>query len=220
MVTDWGWKRGGGGWSGRALGASAYAIFGAVMIEALPVPPAATGGENATVTINGTGYTVPLTAWTIPHNCNEIAESLLSQGANFNFTQNGDTVVTRSVFAAPSTGAYTLSSATAVGTFATVNAGLTQTRVPTAQDDWNVNTMPGLDPSMVNMYSVQFNGNIEYFVNDVTTGDQTLVHVIHGGNTTTVPMFSIAAFRSIWSVSNQGSTTDQTIYGTGASVCT
>lgn len=199
---------------------SLYSFGGAVMIEELTVTVAATGGENATLTINGTGYTVPLTSGSIAHNCTEIAESLQAQVSNFNFTQNGNTVVGRSLFAAPSTGAWTLSSATAVGTFSTVNAGLTQTRVPTARAEWNVNTMPDLDPAMMNMYSVQFNGNIEYFVNDTVTGEQTLVHVILGGNTATEPMFSIAAFRSIWSVSNQGSTTDQTIYGASAAAFT
>lgn len=190
-----------------------YTHDGAVVVYELQVTGAAGGGENATITINGTGYTVPLTVGTVQHNAFEIAESLNSQVALFNFSQNDDTVVMRSIFAAPESGAFTFSSSTATGTFTQIGAGLMPTRDFTAQANWSVDTKPDLDPSKTNYYSIRHNGDIEYYVQDQDTSEDILVHRQGLPNTLTGPIFGNASFRMVWSVSNLGSTTPVTVRG-------
>lgn len=84
------------GYEGAEFGVF-YTHNGAVVVYELQVTGAAAGAENATVTINGTGYTVPLTAGTVELNAYEIATSLNAQVPVYNFSQNGDTVVLRSI---------------------------------------------------------------------------------------------------------------------------
>jgi len=190
-----------------------YTHDGAVVVYELQVTVGASGSENATVTINGTGYTVPLTSSSVEENAFEIAESLTSQVPLYNFSQNGDTVVMRSLFAAPETGAFTFSSATATGVFTQIAAGVEPTRDFTAQTDWSVNTKPDLDPSKTNYYSIRHNGDVEYYVQDQTTGAEILVHRQGLPNTRSGPIFGNASFRMVWSVSNLGSTTPVTVRG-------
>jgi len=200
------------GYEGVEFG-SFYTHGGAVIVYELQVTGGASGSENATVTINGTGYTVPLTSSSVEENAFEIAESLTSQVALFNFSQNDDTVVMRSIFAGPETGAFTFSSATATGTFTQIGAGIDPIRDFTAQTDWNVDKKPDLDPAKNNYYSARHNGDIEYYVQDETTGDEVLVHRQGLPNTLTGPIFGNASFRMVWSVSNVGSTTPVTVRG-------
>jgi len=200
------------GYSGVNFG-TFYNHDGAVIVYELQVTGAASGGENATVTINGTGFTVPLTAATVQENAFEIAESLSSQVALFNFSQNDDTVVMRSIIAGPETGAFTFSSSTATGAFTQLGAGVDTIRDFTAQTDWNVDKKPDLDPSKTNYYSIRHNGDIEYYVQDEDTGAEVLAHRQGLPNTLTRSIFGNASFRMSWFVSNTGSTTPVTVRG-------
>lgn len=200
------------GYEGAEFGVF-YSHDGAVVVYELQITGAAGGSEDATITIDGTGYTVPLTVGSVNHNASEIATSLNSQVALYNFSQNGDTVVLRSVFAAPETGAFTFSSATATGTFTQLAAGLVPERDFTAQADWNFNTKDGLDPSKTNYYTIRYNGSIEYYIQDEETGCDILVHMAKLPNTRSSPIFGNSSFRMVWSVSNSGNTTPITIYG-------
>ena len=190
-----------------------YTHDGAVVVYELEITGAAGGAENATITIDGTGYTVPLTAGTVQHNAFEIAESLNSQVALYNFSQNDDVVVLRSLFAAPETGAFTFSSSTATGTFTQTAAGVEPTREFTAQADWNQNTKPDLDPTKTNYYSIRHNGDIEYYVQDEATSEDVLVHREGLPNTLSRPIFGNASFRMVWSISNLGNTTPLSVMG-------
>jgi hypothetical protein len=153
----------------------------------------------------------------VQDNAFEIAESLNSQVALFNFSQNDDTVVLRSVFSGPETGAFTFSSGTAAGTFTQLGAGLTAIRNFTEQSKWNEDTKPDLDPAKTNYYSASHNGDIKYYVQDERTGSEILVHRQRLPNTLTSPIFGNTSFRMVWSVSNTGSTTPVTIRGGHAS---
>jgi hypothetical protein len=188
-----------------------YTHDGAVIVYSLQITGAAAGGENATVTINGTGYTVPLTAGTVNFNAAEIATSLTAQVPIYNFSQVDDTVIVRSLFAAPETGVFTFSSATATGTFTQIAAGVVPTRDFTAQIDWNENKKAGLDPTKTNYYSIRHNGDIEYYVQDQDTGLDVLVHTSKLPNALAKPIFGNASFRLVWSITNFGNTTPMTI---------
>lgn len=193
-----------------------YAHHGLVIIQELQVTGAAGGGENATITINGTGYTVPLTAGTVQHNANEIADSLNAQAANYNFTQNEDTVVCRSVFAAPG-GSFAFSSGTATGSWTAIETGAAVTRVHIPQSSWNINTMVGLDPSMGNIYQIQFQclgyGAILFSVEGASSGEFINVHRIQYANSNTQPSLGVPTFRIAWTSTNAGSTTSVKLYG-------
>ncbi len=190
-----------------------YTHGGAVVVYELQVTGTSAGSEDATITINGTAFTVPLTNGTVEHNAFEIAVSLSAQDPAFNFSQVGDTVVMRSLFAAPETGVFTFSSGTATAVFTQIAAGVVPTRDFKAQTDWNVDPRPDLNPAKTNYYSIQHNGDIEYYIQDEKTSDEVLVHRQHLPNTLDGVIFGNASFRALWSISNFGNTTALTVRG-------
>lgn len=194
-----------------------YLHSGRVQIEELTITTPAAGNEATTITINGTGFTVNITAGTVQHNAAEIADSLNAQEPLYNFTQNDDQVVARSVFAAPESGAFSFSSpGAAVAAWSQVSDGVAATRVFIAQADWNKDKFNILNPMNINTYKWVHNGDIEYYILDGPTNEFILVHRIAHMNASTAPMFSTASFRLSWVSSNQGNTTARTIRGTMA----
>ncbi len=192
---------------------------GRVIIEELTIAAAAGGAESTTITIDGTGFTVPLTAGTEAHNAFEIAESLNSQVELYNFTQNGDTVVARAVFAGPETGSFSFSSTgSAVATWSQVADGVARAQEFTAQSAWSegYNFEQTLAPLNLNRYKIVHNGSVDYYIEDGVTGLYALVHRRVHTNVETTPMFSAAAFRITWAVSNLGNTIDHGVSGTEA----
>ena len=147
------------------------------------------------------------------------ADSLASQVPLYNFTQNEDTVVCRSILATPETGVFAFTSSTAIATFSQISDGVIPTREFTAQADWNgdATLSPEIDPTLLNRYKVVYNGSIDYYVEDSESGSFKLVHRRVHTNITTTPMFSVSTFRLVWSVTNFGNTTDLTLAGTEAS---
>lgn len=200
------------GYNGEVFG-TFYTHDGAVIVYELQITGASSGSENATITIDGTGFTVPLTVGTVNHNAAEIAASLNSQVALFNFSQVDDTVVLRSIFSGPEVGAFTFSSGTATGVFTQIAPGVTAIRDFTAQTAWSVDKKTDLDPSKTNYYSIRYNGDIEYYVQDEATGNEVLVHRQGLPNTLSSPVFGNSSFRLVWSISNLGNTTPITISG-------
>lgn len=193
---------------------------GNAIIQELQVTTAATGSESATVTVEGTGHTVPLTAGTVQHNAEEIAESLEAQVVNWDFSAVDDTVVANSVIAQPALGAFAFSSATAVAAWTEIAAGVTPTLDFTAQTDWNFNKIPSLDPTKGNVYQVSFQylgyGGISFFVEDPATTELVLVHRIMYANSATEPSVTNPIFGLGWTAANLGNTTDIVIHGASA----
>ena len=193
---------------------------GRVVIEELVLTTPAAGAESTTITIDGTGFTVPLTSGTLAHNAFEITESLNSQVALYNFTQNGATVVARSIITGAITGSFLFASpGAAEGAWVPVNTGLAATVEFTKQSEWSESAVLGstLDPLKLNRYKVVFNGSIDYFIEDGLTGRYVLVHRRVHTNVETTPMFSVASFRVTWAVSNLGNTTNHSVFGSEAS---
>ncbi len=199
-----------------------YNHGGASEIQELTISAAATGSENATVTIDGTGYTVALTAGTVQHNAFEIANSLNSQVPLWDFSSNDDQVIARGLVADVFTGAFTFSSGTAAGTFAQVGIGMAPTETLIKQADWNVNTREALDPSKGNVYQVQFQylgfGAFFLSVENPETGEFEIVHIIEYSNANLIPNLSNPTFRVGWTVGNTGNTTSLTVKGGSAAM--
>ncbi len=197
---------------------------GHVIIQKLTITTPASGGENATITIDGTGYTVPLTAGTTVHNTNEITDSLNSQIPNWRFSQNNGFVIGRSLFPTPAVGAFTLSSATAEGTFEEIADGVEVTRDFIAQTDWNADKMDGtgvsgmtLNQQKGNVYQIQFEylgfGAINFFIENENTGSFQLVHQIKYTNNNTSPSVGSPTFRIVWGCTNTTNDTNVTLRG-------
>ena len=194
--------------------------------QELTLTTSASGGENATVTVNGTGYTVPLTAGTVQHNAAEVASSLNTQVNNITFTSNDDQVVAQSLLPEP-LGAFAFSSATAVGAWVQITLGVDIVFDFIAQSSWNVdNRLTGtmqeiLNPTKGNVYQIQFQslgyGAIKFYVEDSVSGDFVLVHVIEYANTETDTSVTNPTFRIGWVARNTGNTSNITVYGAAAS---
>ena len=191
-------------------------------IQELTVTTPASGSENATITINGTGYTVALTTGTVQHNAFEIANSLQSQVPLWDFSSNDDQVVARALLAEVFSGAFTFSSGTAVATFAQINAGAIPTINLIKQVDWNIKKRPDLDPSKGGVYQVQFQylgyGPFYFSVENPVTGDLEVVHILEYGNANIVPSLSNPTFRVGWAAVNDGNTTSLTVKGASAAM--
>lgn len=205
------------GYNGATFGIW-YRHNGEPEIRTVTVTGAAGGSENLTLTLNGTGFTVPLTAGTTAHNAWEIAD-WINGDATASALWHADNVDSTVILAALSDGAksgsYSFSSSTATGTIAQTTAGVTKTSDHIAQTDWNINTFADLDPTKGNVYQVEYQylgfGAITFSVEDGESGAFVEVHRIRYPNTATAPSLGNPSLRlGIYAVS-LGSTTDLTV---------
>ncbi len=188
-------------------------------IQELTITTAAGGSENATVTVDGVGYTVPLTSGTVQHNAFEIAESLNSQTDLYDFSSNDDQVVARSLLFGNNS-SFAFSSSSAVASWSQIVAGSTPDEEFIAQADWNIDTMSGFDPQKGNVYQIRAQylgfGAISFYIEDSDSGAFVEVHRIKYANTATTPSVSNPTFRVGWWSENEGNTTDVVIKGASA----
>jgi len=202
-----------------------YAHDGEGESQELTITTPAGGAENATITIDGVGFTVPLTAGTVQHNAFEISISLTAQVPNYIFASNDDQVIAQAVIPGPqSTFAFT--SSTAVASWIQVTAGLEPVVDFTKQENWNVDTRINSDPKINlnhqkgNVYQIQYQylgfGAIKFFIEDSATGDFILVHVIQFANTSTTTSVTNPTFRIGWLTRNLGNTSNITLSGGSA----
>ncbi len=194
-----------------------YGHDGAAEIQELTITTPAGGGENATVTVDGTGYTVALTAGTAQHNAIEISDSLNSQVPNYEFSANDIDVVAVSEVPGPQ-GSFAFSSSTAVAAWVQLKAGVDVTLDFTAQADWNIDVLSDftLDPTKLNAYQIKFTYAGALF--SVVNGDGQVrdVHYIKGTNIITAPLVTTPSFRAGWIARNLGNTTNITVSGVSA----
>lgn len=203
-----------------------HVFNGELEIQELDITTPAAGAENATITVDGTGFTVPLTAGTIEHNAFEIAADLNIQVTGYSFTSNFTggvaTVVAKSLLPAPSQGggSFAFTSATAIAVWAQIQASVEPTTTHIAQTDWNINKLPLLDPLKGNRYEVKYLefGPIQFFVNSLTGAGLILVHQINHQNTTVLPSVSVPVFRVGWLTINSGNTTSVNLKGYSAAI--
>lgn len=190
--------------------------------QELTVTTPSAGAENATVTVDGVGYTVPLTAGTVQHNAFEIANSLSSQVPNYRSTSNNDEVVAQARISGPQ-GAFAFSSGTAAAAWVQTVAGVNPTVDFIDQSDWNIDTRETgdvLDPEKGNVYQIQYQylgfGGIKFYIEDSDTGSFVLVHIIRYANKNTTTSVTNPSFRVGWLTRNIGNTTNITISGGSA----
>jgi hypothetical protein len=207
------------GYDGDSFGIL-HAHDGKIECQELTVTTPAAAGENATVTVNGVPYTVPLTGGgTTVDDTIEIAASLNAQVPAYDFTANDSQVVAASILAGPQ-GAFAFSSATAVAAWVQIVAGVDVTNEWTPIADWNQYIPPDLDPSKGNVYRIQYQylgfGGIEFSVENPKTADFDLVHRIEYANAHDLPSVTNPTFRIGWAATNITNDTEIEVAGASA----
>lgn len=194
-------------------------------IRHLKVTGGAGGSETATVTLDGTGLDVALTAGNAAHNASEIAKSIIAQsGTNWHAYATNDIVkcVFRGVGA--KTGTYSFSSATATATINQIVQGAANQNIWVNQADWNMDTASWLVPGSGNVYTIAYQwlgfGNITFCIEDPETGEPTPVHMIKYANSNAYPSLSNPALRAEITSASLGSTTDMSMYGASLGIFT
>ena len=177
------------------------------------------GAGGATVTVDDLPYLVTLTAGTTEHNAFEIANQLAPQIPSYNITSNGSTVVFQGVI--PKQGGsfdYT-GAGTATFDLITIGQGTTLDFVP--QSAWNEDTADWLDPSLGNVYDIDYQytgfGGIRLYIQDPETCLPLLVHTIKWANSNTELNSTDPSFRVGWLAQNTGATVPVEIQGGSAS---
>jgi len=226
------------GYNGLTFG-SFHVHGGYAELRLLTVTVASTGATNATVTVDGVIFTVPLTAsGVINTTAAELAESLDSQDPLNSYTANQAAIYVRFGIVGPKAGVFAFTHATAAAGWTTIKTGVTPTTDFTAQTDWNIDKMDGTGPSglilgagaggdfdplaggFIGRIPFQYLGYgcIQYEIGDPTQISKFwpahVVQWLKDGNTG--PNLSDPGFRTGWVASSQGSTTDLTVRGASA----
>ncbi len=204
------------GYNGTSFG-TWYRHNGKAEVRTITVTGAAGGSENLTLTLNSVAYTIPLTSGTVNHNAYEIANWLNDSNNQtvWHADQVDDTVILSALSDGAKGGTYSFSSSTATGSIAQDTAGVTKTSEFTAQEDWNGEDVPWLDPSKGNVYQIEYQylgfGDIRYLVEDPRTGRFVQVHTLQYANSNTLPSLGNPSLRTGLYCVSLGSTTDLSV---------
>lgn len=193
-----------------------YRHHGQQEIRALTFTDPAGGNEAATVTIDGTGYTVNLTAGTVEKNAAETAAQLNSSVSLWSFYQVGAVVIARSLLSQAYAGAFSFSSpGAAVAAFSTIATGNAVEEDFIYQNDqgdgspyWNGADVSWLDTSKGNVFQVKVQylgyGGIIFEIEHPETGEFITVHTLKNPNQLERPTLANPSLRIGWNVSNRG----------------
>lgn len=206
------------GYLGDAFGIL-YSKGGKTEHQELTVTTPAGVAENASITVNGVVYVVPLTVGTTNHNAQEIAKSLTAQVPNFLFSANNNVVSSMDLLPQVNS-TYSFTSGTAAASWVQQQAGVSPTISLIPKSTWNRDVVEWLDPTKGNVYSIAIQylgfGNISFFVEDQTDGLPVLVHQIEYTNKNVLPSVGNPTFRIGWLARNLGNTSNLVVSGASA----
>lgn len=189
-------------------------------VRTVTVTAGASGGGNATVTLNGVAYTCAVTAGTPTQNAHEIKVALdASAAANLWYFQHIGTTV--SIIArSPSAmaGAFSFTGfGTLTGTNTQVKAGAAPTETWIPRANWNCENADWLNPANGNLYKFEFAylgyGPLKFSVFNPSIRAWTLAHIIDYSNTSTTVNLGNPSLRIGWFVKSNGSTTELEVVG-------
>lgn len=199
--------------------------YGEPHIAKLNIGTPAGGNENVTVNINSVEYVIPITSGTSQKNAHEIASYLSTGASAFSSWQNDNNVYISYLSDGAKTGTYSFSSAgAAVATWTTITTGVTKTSNFIPQQDWNIDTKTGLDPTKGNVYQINYQylgyGGIRFSVENPDTAQFEPVHLIKYANANTRPsLLNPSLHLGLYCVS-LGSTEDISVYSASMSAFT
>lgn len=188
---------------------------GEAEVRSLQVTTQAGGSENATITVNGTGYTVPLTAGTVQKNAKEIADYLNTNATGFYAEQLNDKVIVSASSDGAKSSTWSFSSSTAVATFTQLTAGVTKTSDFVAQADFDGEVPAVFDPTKGNLYSISYGAgysNIDFRIYDKARDRFLLSHSIDVVSEIERPSINNPSMKCGVYVASVGSTTDISAY--------
>jgi hypothetical protein len=188
---------------------------GEVEVRTIQVTGAAGGAENATVTINGDPYTVPLTNLSVQGNAFEIAAYLDANATGYFAEQLDDSVFISAASDGAKSLTWSFSSATATATVTRNTTGVTKTSDFTAQADWSGEAPTGFDPTKGNTYEIAFQGgygDIHYYIYDTTNNYFHLAHDVLSKNLRDSPTLNNPSMKAGLYVASTGATTSVTTY--------
>lgn len=212
------------GYNGTDFGVL-YRTAGELAKQRLTITTAASGSETATITLNGTEFTVDLTSGTTAHNAYEIASGSYTGYVAY---QNGSTVIFIAQSVGVQSNTFSFSSNTAVGSFAEVNSGSAVNDTFVKQTEWNIDRLDGkgpskmiLDPSNGNVFQISYQclgyGQIIYGIEEPGRGFFVPVHRIQYANSFESPSLLLPSLKIGWFAASLGSTgTDLQVYGASA----
>lgn len=198
--------------------------------RSLTINTKSSASQNATVTLGGVSFVVPVTngadtaatAWDIASGVyNTIQPGWQAQAI-------GSTVVFRCLTTGPQTGSFGVSFPTnGSGTFSIVTTGVSPNNIFIPQSSWNIDTLDGtggagnpstvaLNPQKGNVYAIQYQylgfGAITFKVENPSTGELVHVHRIKYSNTDVLPSMSIPSYFFSMSSRNVGNNTSKKLY--------
>lgn len=186
-----------------------YRNGGIPEVRTITVTSSTTGSANLTLTLNSVVYKIPLTTGNTRHAAYEIETWLNANQSVWVANQIDSTVIISAQSDGAKSGTYTYSSSVSTGTIAQNTAGVTKTSDHTAQADWSENTMPNLDPTTLNNYAIVYgNGSFKFYVEDASTNNYILVHIIQFLNANITVELANPSLRVGFYVASIGSTTN------------
>lgn len=202
-----------------------------IRLLTVTVPP--TGAQTATITLNGTAFTVSLTASTsVEYTANQIATALRAIDTAHNLWDiEGCNGVVSFTYYSPGAraGTYSFSSTgtgtIAVAAFSRLAAGTTPSDVWTYVGQWDNQTIQ-FDPTKLNVYSVDMRwlgaGRVRFFMEDPATGKMVLVHTQTTASNELYPHINKPALRIAYrsGTTNPAVTPSSNVVVTGSSVFT
>lgn len=211
------------GFNGTSFGVM-HRHGGSFEIRTLTVTAASGSSQTATITLNGTAYTAPVTSGTVQSNAHEIEVGLnAGAAANLWYIQHiDDTVILVSKNAAAAAGAYSVSvdGGTLTGSIAQDQAGMAPTEDWTAQGAWNIDTASWLTTSNGNIYRFEFAylgyGPLVYSIYHPSLRRFIPVHFVEWTNANTGVNFGNPSMRVGWVSASLGSSTNLTVAGASA----
>lgn len=183
---------------------------GVVEVRTLTLTQFNTGAQTATVTLNGTAYTVSLTTSTSTNYlAAQLANKLMAISAVANLWEIdacGSTVTFGYYTAAPTNGTFSFSSTgtgtLAAGTFARTMTGVSPTQDWTYLADWDQQPT-NFNPNSLNVFAIDFRwlgvGIVRFFVEDPATGDMMLVRIQKWSSQYLVPHLANPSLRLSYS---------------------
>ena len=203
------------GYIGETFGFIRY--YGGVQeAQKLTVTTPAGGAETATVTVDGTGYSVNLTSGTTAHNSIEIATQLSSAVPGYTFAANNSFVFALANTAAAA-GAFAFSSSSAVAAWTQLNSGVAVTTSIVPIAEWNGEDTSWIDPTKGNVFKISYPylgyGDTLLYVKSPATGRFALAHRLHYTNLNTTTSMLSPTLRGGWYAENYGNTTPVWIRG-------
>ena len=191
----------------------------------LTVTVGASSASNATVTLNGTAYTVALTAASnVQRTVWELSQATY---AGWDVYARGTTVVFVRKAAGATAGAFTYAAGTtgSAASIAQTKAGASETQDFITQANWNGDKLDGtgpsgvtLDPTKGNVYQINIqylgHGPLVFLIEVNHTGnnpDFVVVHTLDIANAKTITTFGNPSFPFTMAAYSAGSTTDLTV---------